>query len=336
MHTKESTAKLRSELKAAFPGIKFSVRMHRGSSVNIEWVDGPTKKEVSAIADQYEWISRCEVTHEILSGGNSFVFCRREYSPETYQAAVKQALAKNWDMWNHLVFENIIDAEGTGIKNEFDYTVYQGHNYWFSELVSEELKNQSFCMIATEVQPKKIADAPLVQSSETNESITVTENDDRDGVEIRFTTKPSEEVLTELKANGYRWSRFNSCWYAKRSPETLAFAASLECANEPAPTPVEAEVYRKMLAPITSVPLTLPSNYKISSETHRPTFSIEAIPVKASCTPHYLVLSTQTYAPVVFDVRSPQQTLKDKLAALDVDSLSAEQVRTLKGTQPTA
>jgi hypothetical protein len=327
MHTKESTAKLRSELKAAFPGIKFSVRMHRRSSVNIEWVDGPTKKEVSAIADQYERVSRCEMTHEILSGGNSFVFCRREYSPETYQAAVKQALAKNWDMWSHLSFETLeFNEAGNQLKGNI-YTVDQGYNYWFSELVNKQIKDKSFCV---SVKAETIADAPL--KLETTEAITVTENDDRDGVEIRFATKLSEEVLTELKANGYRWSRFNSCWYAKRSPETLAFASSLECANEPAPTPVEAEVHHEMLAiaPVTSVPLALPSNYQISSETHRPTFSIEVIPVKASSTPQYLVLQTAaTYAPVVFDVRSPQQTLKDKLAALDVDSLSAEQLSEL-------
>ncbi len=50
------TAKIiRSELKAAFPGVKFSVRSDRysmGSHIDVRWTDGPSKKAVEAITDQ--------------------------------------------------------------------------------------------------------------------------------------------------------------------------------------------------------------------------------------------------------------------------------------------
>jgi hypothetical protein len=59
------------------------------------------------------------------------------------------------------------------------------------------------------------------------DGITVNENDAKDGVEIRFPEKPSADLLTLLKARGWRWSRFSSCWYQKRTPETLAFARTL-------------------------------------------------------------------------------------------------------------
>ncbi len=51
------TAKLiRAELKAAFPAVKFSVRSKSysgGASVTIYWTDGPTGKDVDAVAGKF-------------------------------------------------------------------------------------------------------------------------------------------------------------------------------------------------------------------------------------------------------------------------------------------
>jgi hypothetical protein len=44
---------VRKALKAAFPETKFSVRS-TSSSVGVRWQDGPTQKEVDAVADQFE------------------------------------------------------------------------------------------------------------------------------------------------------------------------------------------------------------------------------------------------------------------------------------------
>lgn len=38
-------------------------------------------------------------------------------------------------------------------------------------------------------------------------------NTERGGIELYFPGKPGASVLADLKANGFRWSRFNSCWY---------------------------------------------------------------------------------------------------------------------------
>lgn len=58
-------------------------------------------------------------------------------------------------------------------------------------------------------------------------TVTVSENEEKDGLEIRFAEKPAAEVLTRLKSAGWRWSRFSSCWYAKRSDRARAFADAL-------------------------------------------------------------------------------------------------------------
>jgi hypothetical protein len=53
-----AAAAIRSELKAAFPSIKFSVTSESfsmGNAVRVNWTDGPTVKEVDSITDKYAY-----------------------------------------------------------------------------------------------------------------------------------------------------------------------------------------------------------------------------------------------------------------------------------------
>ncbi len=57
IHTKEQAAMIRAQLKARFPATKFSVRMKEfagGSSIDIGWTDGPSKRLVHELTDPYE------------------------------------------------------------------------------------------------------------------------------------------------------------------------------------------------------------------------------------------------------------------------------------------
>ena len=90
---KTNAQKLKITLKQEFPGIKFSCRQDGWSSVSVEWFDGPTKEQVEKFALEYESISRCQHTGDILSGGNSFVHVKRKYTLEKY-VPVAEALAK--------------------------------------------------------------------------------------------------------------------------------------------------------------------------------------------------------------------------------------------------
>ena len=42
---------------------------------------------------------------------------------------------------------------------------------------------------------------------------TIRFNTAKNGIEISFPGKPSEEIRTSLKANGFRWGKFNKVWY---------------------------------------------------------------------------------------------------------------------------
>ena len=53
-------------------------------------------------------------------------------------------------------------------------------------------------------------------------------NSEFDGIEVYFTSKPSQETRDALKASGYRWHSIKKCWYAKRSEERLQALKKIE------------------------------------------------------------------------------------------------------------
>lgn len=81
---------IRIELKQAFPKIKFSVRAKSfsgGNDINISWTDGPTKKQVEAIANKYEAGSFDGMTDSYnynhspwteVFGSSKYIFCNRQ------------------------------------------------------------------------------------------------------------------------------------------------------------------------------------------------------------------------------------------------------------------
>lgn len=69
--------------------------------------------------------------------------------------------------------------------------------------------------------------APSAPAAVKVTAATLTENTEKGGLEIRFPAKPAAEVLDALKAHGWRWSRFASCWWIKATAEARAFAATI-------------------------------------------------------------------------------------------------------------
>jgi len=66
---------------------------------------------------------------------------------------------------------------------------------------------------------------------EADNSITMKLNEEKNGVELYFDEIPSEEIRTQLKSNGFKWSRFNKCWYAKQNENTLTLVEMLSSGN---------------------------------------------------------------------------------------------------------
>lgn len=78
---------------------------------------------------------------------------------------------------------------------------------------------------------------PLFKDGDHDDEIVVTRNREQNGIEIRFSRKPSEAVRAALKAHGFRWSGRQGLWYARYSEPTWAFALSLTASQSPPPPP---------------------------------------------------------------------------------------------------
>jgi len=62
--------------------------------------------------------------------------------------------------------------------------------------------------------------------AESSSGARIVHNRQQDGIEIHFSAKPSQGTLDTIKANGFRWSKFNKCWYKKDSEGARRVAAN--------------------------------------------------------------------------------------------------------------
>ena len=57
--------------------------------------------------------------------------------------------------------------------------------------------------------------------------ITMTINQEHNGIELLFTDVPVKSVRESLKDNGFRWHNVKKVWYAKKTDDRIEFASSL-------------------------------------------------------------------------------------------------------------
>ena len=71
-----------------------------------------------------------------------------------------------------------------------------------------------------------------VEEKENNIQVEVRFNEEKNGIELYFSNKPDEEIRNILKSNGFRWARYNKCWYCKDTEEKRDLLRSLGWLNE--------------------------------------------------------------------------------------------------------
>jgi hypothetical protein len=92
---------IRTELKAAFPLVKFSVRSSRfsmGDAINVKWTDGPTSQQVESIINKYtagnfDGMTDC-YNYEPNAwtdafGDAKYIHANRDHSPRAIAAAIR-------------------------------------------------------------------------------------------------------------------------------------------------------------------------------------------------------------------------------------------------------
>ena len=216
LRTGEVSRNLRAALKHEFPGVKFSVRSNSfsgGDDARVSWVDGPSRAKVEPLVDGF-----CETVHEpntdywdhvttvisAVCGGFSYTFAEREYSDAARKPVEDFFRAKGYD-GNDLYREvhAVLDKTDFPAAFEIEAVVFNADKAAF------EIKF-------------KAAEKPVTPPPDNGgkgDGVTVTENTDKNGIEIRFPAKPSDTILASLKANGWRWTRFGKCWYHRDTPE---------------------------------------------------------------------------------------------------------------------
>lgn len=234
--TGEVSQNLRAMLKRKFPNVRFSVRSSRfsgGDSCKVSYTNGPALAKVSEVVDMFQthhqdftgdyWDYDPSAFNKEF-GGFSYTHTDRHITDEMRKKVFDILRQKH-----HTDSEDDLWRMVRGICNKADFpngaeikdVVFQpdeGHAWGEYKIVFDE---------PVKTENDNLADPIVGEES----GITITENKEKNGVEIRFEAIPSEEVRNKLKANGFRWSRFSKCWYNRMTDENLAIAKEIAKAS---------------------------------------------------------------------------------------------------------
>lgn len=171
-----------------------------------------------------------------------------EYMYNTIECTAKRQLKDNQELLNY-VLDSLDD-----MRNRKGLTVYIEEE--------QELKQAS--------NSDLIEEAKEVVEIENQIDVTVKFNEEKNGIELYFNEKPSNEILTQLKVNGFRWSKFKKIWYAKDGQDKREFLSNigiLKTENQEENTSLNSEAIEKI--EVSTIEIDDISQYTISEELSR-------------------------------------------------------------------
>lgn len=207
---------IKQELQAAFPWVKFSVTsdsFSMGNSVDVRWEDGVTKNEVEAIIKKYQYGTFDPMTDTSGFKNDEFsVACQEWLGSAKYVHANRTQSER--------VKNQIAEVlRGNGIDLSRSWEFFNNSSVTGKE-IDEFFPNQGKFVFTDE-----FVKAPPIQQGD---GVTIRRNEEKNGIEIRFASKPPVDTIIKVKSAGFRCSRRPPFfWYAKQSPRTIAFAESL-------------------------------------------------------------------------------------------------------------
>lgn len=217
---KVGAANIRTELKRAFPGVKFSVRMSGGSAIDVYWTDGPTKSQVETITGKYQYgnFNGMEDIYERdtnnvwpdVFGGDNYVFEHRDYSDRLIQIAIDKEFEQHKANYEKA---EIVKPTVEAFRKGHLYNVRDPERHFNSHSLQSDIHN-----ILSEYSDIDVSDntEKMLDSVDTDTAPFTVRNGTRPGyIEIIFKEKPEEDVRGILKRSGFRWSKTNGLWYGK-------------------------------------------------------------------------------------------------------------------------
>jgi hypothetical protein len=99
---------------------------------------------------------------------------------------------------------------------------YRGEEkaFWYEISMNKWLDGKEVVKSRLFLSPTTAAPGSAVVGEGGN-GVKISRNEEHNGIEIRFPAKPAPSVIDHLKAGGFRWSRPQSLWYTKYTPEKL-------------------------------------------------------------------------------------------------------------------
>lgn len=227
-------------------------------------------KAIENLANTYEKIDRDYATGEILCGCNTFVNVDYANSiKEDLKEKYSQTAEEFWNEIENSKDDNCVTLFSN--ENYYISYSVQGHTInllekdkeqgflnnicryacWNVEYIKEALM-QFFLSCKFDilnnsiVEENKTVESEIIESSEesilvegnanieteNNIEVTVKFNLEKNGIELYFNDKPSVEIREMLKSNGYRWAKYNKCWYCKDTTEQREILKNLGWLND--------------------------------------------------------------------------------------------------------
>lgn len=196
----ETAKKIREGLKKEFPKTKFSVRSSSysmGSSVNVYWDNGYTESKVNEFLRNFESISRCEITHEILSGGNRFIFGKRTITDD-FASKFFEELKLKYAGLEDFIYNDY--KEGKLYNHNMIHFIRE--DFYKTEFFNDDVKEEN------------------KDNNKENKTDNTTININDIEIEysgswswLYFASIPDENTRSKLKENGARFSGKRKAWY---------------------------------------------------------------------------------------------------------------------------
>lgn len=214
---KEIAKRVRLELRKEFPLCVFSVTIERysgGQAMNIALMSAPFEAvlhigNIDPISRVFT-PSNTPITGEAQLNGYAF----RDGFNSTNPKGLNNGAQLSKEGWHAMEkayqIANSYNFDDSNAMIDYFHTNFYLHieiGKWNKPFVKTEKRTNRAKMRVSE--------------------ITITENTEKNGIEIRFPEKPDEVIRGKLRAKGFRWSRFAGCWYHKRNADTLEIAKRL-------------------------------------------------------------------------------------------------------------
>lgn len=207
LSTKDVAQKIREYVKAAYPDCKFSITTHYASmcsEIRVALMSGP---------------------YAALINGKEHKGCNQYYIERDNELTD----------WARAVLIDVNDCIRSYHYDDCDSMIdYFDVNFYYDLAVGKWDKPYTVTNNPRKISaPKAESTAPAtVEESQatptTSAALRVEFNAEFDGIEVYFTSKPSQETRDALKAAGYRWHSVKKCWYAKRNEERLQALKKIE------------------------------------------------------------------------------------------------------------